>query len=160
MRFSGPLCSWERLKSGVMLKENDEGQGEGSSERTGGTSTGWVRRVLIAAGLLFVGLGILGIFLPLLPTTPFLLLAAACFARSSQKFYNWLLNNRWFGRYIRNYREGKGIPLRVKVMTISLLWVTILISAYFVSIIYVRIFLILVAIGVTIHVARIGRVKL
>lgn len=159
MRFSGPLCSWERLKSGVMLKENDDGQGEGSSERTSRTSTGWIRRVLIVAGFLFVGLGILGIFLPVLPTTPFLLLAAACFARSSQKFYNWLLNNRWFGRYIRNYREGKGIPLRVKVMTISLLWVTILISAYFVSIIYVRIFLILVAIGVTIHVARIGGVR-
>lgn len=154
MRFSGALCSWERLKSGVMLKENDDGQGEGSSERAGGTSTGWIRRVLIVAGFLFVGLGILGIFLPVLPTTPFLLLAAACFARSSQKFYNWLLNNRWFGRYIRNYREGRGIPLRVKIITISLLWVTILISAYFVSIIYVRIFLILVAIGVTIHVVR------
>ncbi len=158
MTFSGALCSWERLKSGVILKEDDDGQGEGSSERRSGTSTGWIRRVLIVAGFLFVGLGILGIFLPVLPTTPFLLLAAACFARSSQKFYNWLLNNRWFGRYIRNYREGKGIPLRVKIITISLLWVTILISAYFVSIIYVRIFLILVAIGVTIHVARIGRV--
>jgi len=160
MRFSGALCSWEGLKSEVMLKEDDEGQGEGSSERTSGTSAGWIRRALIAAGFLFVGLGILGIFLPVLPTTPFLLLAAACFARSSQKFYNWLLNNRWFGRYIRNYREGKGIPLRVKIITILLLWVTILISAYFVSIIYVRIILILVAIGVTIHVARIGRVKL
>jgi hypothetical protein len=74
--------------------------------------------VLIIAGTSFAGLGILGIFLPLLPTTPFLLLAAACYARSSERFYNWLLNNRWFGHYIRNYLEGKGVPLRVKVLSI------------------------------------------
>ena len=109
--------------------------------------------VLIIAGTSFAGLGILGIFLPLLPTTPFLLLAAACYARSSERFYNWLLNNRWFGHYIRNYLEGKGVPLRVKVLSICFLWITIGYSVVFVvDIFLVRIILILIAVGVTIHI--------
>ena len=90
-----------------------------------------IRVVLIITGTFFVGLGILGIFLPLLPTTPFLLLAAACYARSSKRFYNWLLNNKWFGNYIKNYRDGKGVPLKVMVLSISLLWITIIFSAVF-----------------------------
>jgi len=112
-----------------------------------------IRWILIAAGTIFVGLGILGIFLPILPTTPFLLLAAACYARSSKKCYNWLMNNKWFGVYIKNYREGKGVPLKVKAFTISLLWITILFSAFFViNIFWVRAVLILIAVGVTLHV--------
>jgi uncharacterized membrane protein YbaN (DUF454 family) len=74
----------------------------------------WIRILLIITGTLFVGLGIVGIFIPVLPTTPFLLLAAACYARSSRKFHEWLLNNRWFGDYIRNYLQGKGFPKKVK----------------------------------------------
>ena len=117
------------------------------------TSNRFIRWVLIAAGTIFVGLGTLGIFLPILPTTPFLLLAAACYARSSKRFYNRLINNKWFGAYIKNYREGKGIPLKVKVYTISLLWITILFSAFFfISIFWVRVVLILIAVGVTVHV--------
>ena len=117
------------------------------------TSNRFIRWVLIVAGTIFVGLGTLGIFLPILPTTPFLLLAAACYARSSKRFYDRLINNKWFGAYIKNYREGKGIPLKVKVYTISLLWITILFSAFFfISIFWVRVVLILIAIGVTVHV--------
>ena len=117
------------------------------------TSNRFIRWVLIAAGTIFVGLGTLGIFLPILPTTPFLLLAAACYARSSKRFYDRLINNKWFGAYIKNYREGKGIPLKVKVYTISLLWITILFSAFFfISIFWVRVVLILIAVGVTVHV--------
>jgi uncharacterized membrane protein YbaN (DUF454 family) len=108
--------------------------------------------ILISVGTSCVGLGILGIFLPILPTTPFLLLAATCYARSSERFYNWLLNNRWFGNYIKNYREGKGIPLKVKVLAIALLWVTIGYSIFAVHILPVRIILILIAIGVTTHI--------
>jgi uncharacterized membrane protein YbaN (DUF454 family) len=116
------------------------------------------RRLWFIAGTFFVGLGILGIFLPIVPTTPFLLLAAAFYARSSQRFYNWLLNNRWFGNYIRGYREGKEIPLKVKVLTISLLWITIGCSVTFaVHIFIVRIILILIAIGVTVHILSISR---
>ncbi len=118
------------------------------------------RVVLIITGTFFVGLGVLGIFLPLLPTTPFLLLAAACYVRSSKRFYNWLLNNKWFGNYIKNYQDGKGIPLKVKVLSISLLWVTIIFSAVFiVHNFFVRIILILIAIGVTIHILSIRTLK-
>jgi hypothetical protein len=115
-----------------------------------------VRGVLIIAGTIFVGLGILGIVLPLLPTTPFLLLALACYTRSSQRLYNWILNNKLFGDYIENYIKRKGIPLKIKMVSISLLWTTILISAiFFVHFFFIRIMLILIAVAVTIHILKI-----
>ena len=118
------------------------------------------KQALIIAGSFFVGIGVLGIFLPILPTTPFLLLAAVCYARSSKKFYNWLLNNKWFGKYIKNYRERKGIPLKLKILTVSLLWGTIIFSAFFIiQILFVSIILILIAIGVTIHILSIRTLK-
>ncbi|TET77514.1 MAG: DUF454 domain-containing protein [Candidatus Cloacimonadota bacterium] len=118
------------------------------------------RWVLIITGSFFMGLGILGIFLPLLPTTPFLLIAAACYIRSSEKFYNWLINNKWLGNYIKNYIEGKGVPLKVKALSISLLWITIGYSVVFVVHIFlIRVILILIAIGVTIHILSIRSLK-
>ena len=118
------------------------------------------RYMLIIAGTIFLGFGIIGIFLPILPTTPFLLLSAACYARSSQRFYNWLMNNRWFGKYIKNYREGRGVPFKFKVITISLLWITILSSIYFViNHFWIEIILIIIAIGVTIHILTIKTYK-
>ena len=118
------------------------------------------RWVLIIVGSFFAGLGILGIFLPLLPTTPFLLLAAACYIRSSERLYNWLMNNRWIGRYIKNYLEGKGVPLKSKVFSISTLWITIGYSVFFVVNIFpVRVILILIAIGVTMHLLSIRTLK-
>ena len=120
----------------------------------------WIRLLLIIAGTIFIGLGILGIFLPLLPTTPFLLLAAACYGRSSQKLYNWLLYNRWFGKYIRNYLEKKGIPLKLKIYTISLLWIVIGISTIFaIENLLVRIVLVVIAAGVTTHLIIIPNYK-
>ncbi|WP_090237067.1 YbaN family protein [Lentibacillus halodurans] len=77
--------------------------------------------LLILAGSISLGVGILGIILPLLPTTPLLLLAAACYVRSSEKLYHWLITNKYFGSYIQNYRDGKGIPLKAKVMGVSVL---------------------------------------
>lgn len=121
---------------------------------------GLVRGILIVVGTFSVGLGILGIFLPLLPTTPFLLLAAACYAKSSKRFYNWLLSNKWFGNYIRNYQEKKGVPVKVKVFSISLLWGTIIFTvAFIVSNPLVRLILILIATGVTIHILSIRTLK-
>ena len=118
------------------------------------------RWVLIIVGSFFAGLGILGIFLPLLPTTPFLLLAAACYIRSSERLYNWLLNNKWIGRYIKNYLEGRGVPLKSKVLSISALWITIGYSVFFVvNIFSVRVILILIAIGVTMHLLSIRTLK-
>lgn len=108
--------------------------------------------LLIAAGTICVILGVVGIFLPLLPTTPFLLLAAVCYAGSSPKFYRWLLNNRWFGRYIKNYREGKGLTLTTKIVSTGLLWATIGISAaFFVPGLAGRLALLAIALGVTLH---------
>ena len=115
-----------------------------------------LRAILITSGTIFLGLGLVGIFIPILPTTPFLLLAAACYARSSQRFYNWLMNNRWFGSYIKNYRDGRGIPLKFKILTITLLWLTILTSIYFViNNFLIEIILIIIAIGVTVHILTI-----
>jgi uncharacterized membrane protein YbaN (DUF454 family) len=119
-----------------------------------------LKGLLIIIGIISVGLGILGMFLPVLPTTPFLLLAAACFARSSKRFYHWLLNNKWFGSYIKNYREGKGIPIRIKILSMGFMWITILTSSiFFLDIIYIRILLIVIAIIVTIHISLIKTKK-
>jgi uncharacterized membrane protein YbaN (DUF454 family) len=118
------------------------------------------RRFLIAAGTLSTGLGIIGILIPILPTTPFLLLAAACYMRSSERFYQWLINNRVFGSYVRNYIEGRGMPTRIKIFTILLLWLAIGLSITFgVQDIAVRIVLICIAIGVTAHIALIKKRK-
>jgi len=121
---------------------------------------GPVRILLVVCGTICVTLGILGMFLPLLPTTPFLLLAAFCYSRSSKRFYNWLMTNRWSGKYIRNYRQGKGIPLKQKLFTILLLWLTIGYAAGFVvRLRWVKIILFGIAIGVTIHLIRIKTFK-
>jgi len=118
------------------------------------------RWVLIITGSFFTGLAILGIFLPLLPTIPFLLLAAACYIRSSERLYDWLINNKWLGNYIKNYLEGKGVSLKVKVLSISLLWITVGYSIVFVVNIFpIRVILILIAIGVTIHLLFIRTLK-
>jgi uncharacterized membrane protein YbaN (DUF454 family) len=110
------------------------------------------RILLLVAGTLFVVIGIIGIFVPILPTTPFLLLAAACYVRSSQRFYDWLLNNKYLGTYIRNYVQGKGMSLKAKAYTIILLWMAIGLSIWFVTEnVIVRVILALIAIGVTLH---------
>jgi len=120
----------------------------------------WLRILLIIAGTVCVGLGIVGIFLPVLPTTPFLLLAAICYARSSQRFHSWLLNNKWFGSYIRNYLERKGISLRAKIVTLSLLWITIGVSvAFAVETLALEFILVIIAIGVSIHILSLRTLK-
>ncbi|MCK5075931.1 MAG: YbaN family protein, partial [Calditrichia bacterium] len=101
-----------------------------------------------------------GIFIPILPTTPFLLLASSCFIKSSPKFYNWLINNKQLGKYIKNYRENKGVPLKVKITSISFLWGTITYSFFFITQIWtIRIILLLIAIGVTLHIFSIKTFK-
>lgn len=118
------------------------------------------RALLVAGGTVSVALGVLGIVLPLLPTTPFLLLAAFCYARSSPRLLEWLLSNRWFGEYIRNYREGRGIPLREKLFTLSLLWLTIAVTVVFALDTWpLRLVLLAIAAGVTIHVARVKTLR-
>jgi uncharacterized protein len=118
------------------------------------------RTALVFAGHAFVGLGIIGAILPLMPTTVFLLLAATCYARSSPRFYHWLLHNRYFGSYIRNYKEKQGTPLPVKLTSMAVLWITILFSIYSTSAPwYVDVLLLLIAIGVTVHLIMIKTLK-
>lgn len=88
--------------------------------------------VLIIIASISLGLGIIGIFVPLLPTTPFLLLSAALFAKSSDKLYDWLMNHRIFGEYIRNFREEKAISLKIKIFAISTIWLSISYSMFFI----------------------------
>ncbi|MHB1356460.1 MAG: DUF454 family protein [Anaerolineae bacterium] len=119
-----------------------------------------VRILMVMGGTICVALGIIGVFLPVLPTTPFLLLAAVLYARSSQRFYHWLLSNRLFGGYLSNYRAGRGIPLAHKVMSILLLWLTIGFAAVFVvQAWWLRLVLVVVACGVTWHLVRVKTMR-
>lgn len=109
--------------------------------------------LLTVLGLISLGLGILGIFLPVLPTTPLLLLAAALFLRSNMKLYDWLLNHPKLGPYIRNFMEHKAIPLKVKVISVSLVWITLLNCAIFVAYHWAfRLFFIILAAAITYHI--------
>lgn len=113
------------------------------------------RWVLICLGFLFVGLGTVGMFVPILPTTPFLLLAAFFFARSSERFYHWLMNHKLFGPYLRNYREHKAMTLRAKIITLSVMWLAIGYVVLFTDqSLLVDFILVLIAVGVTVHIVR------
>jgi len=104
-------------------------------------------------GIISLILGSIGIVLPVLPTTPFLLLSAACFAKSSKRFYNWLMNNRILGTFIKNYKEGLGMPIKTKIFTLSTLWITIMITIFFfVKILWVQIILWIIVIAVSTHI--------
>jgi uncharacterized membrane protein YbaN (DUF454 family) len=114
-----------------------------------------LRILLFGIGVLATGLGVLGIFLPLLPTVPLLLLAAACFARSSPRCYAWLLDHPRLGPMVSDYLDGNGIPLRAKIWAILLLWTSISLSTLLLApILPVKLTLFAVAIGVTIYLLR------
>lgn len=119
-----------------------------------------LKKLLTAAGIISLLLGVIGIVVPLLPATPFLLLSAACFVRGSDRLYQWLMEHKLFGRYIRNFREHKAIPLKTKILAVSLLWVTILYSILFVvNSVYARILLATLAIAVTLHILHFKTLK-
>lgn len=113
-----------------------------------------IRTLLLAIGWLSVTLGIIGIFLPVLPTTPFLLLAAACFARSSRRFYLWLVDHPRLGPWVRDYLDGHGIPLKAKVYSIALMWSSIGLSCYLVPAPPARIFMLCSGTLVTLYLLR------
>ena len=109
--------------------------------------SGAIKRVLlIIAGWIAVILAVIGIVLPLLPTTPFLLLAAFCFSKSSSRFHDWLLNHPWFGDYIRNFQSGRGMTIKAKISTVFLIWLSIGASViFFVPIVWVKVMLLIIA---------------
>jgi uncharacterized membrane protein YbaN (DUF454 family) len=110
------------------------------------------RAAWLVMGWVAVGIGTIGIFVPILPTTCFLLLAGAAFARSSPRAWHWLHHNRVFGRYLREYREGRVIPMRIKVASLAVLWLTIGATVIAVDNLIVRVLVLLVAVVVTAHV--------
>lgn len=114
-----------------------------------------VRALWIAAGVVAVGLGVLGAVLPLLPATPFLLLAAFCFARSSDRLHRWLLGHRWLGPYIRNFRDRRGFTRGQKTAILGLLWASIGATVWFaLEAWWGRATLLAIAVCVTTYVVR------
>lgn len=108
--------------------------------------------LLLVAGNCSLSLGIIGIFLPVLPTTPFLLLSAACYMKSSQKLYSWLINHKILGLYIRSYIKYKAISLRAKIISITALWSVMMSTIiFFITFLWLRILLVFIALGVTLY---------
>ena len=112
-----------------------------------------MKHILTILGMIALGLGVLGAFLPVLPTTPFLLLAAGLFLRGNRNLYEWLMNHPRLGTYVSNFMVHKAIPLRVKIVAVSTLWLTLLYCAIFVAEHWAfRLFFILLAVAITIHI--------
>jgi len=110
------------------------------------------KSLLLFSGLLFTLLGLVGVFVPVLPTTPFLLLASFCFAKSSKKHNNWLVNHRIFGAYIGSYMKYRAVRKDMKIRAVLFLWGSLILSALLVQKIYVAAILFAVGVGVTIYI--------
>jgi len=122
--------------------------------------TGFYRYIYLISGILLVAIGVIGIFLPILPTTIFLILASACFIKSSPQANEWLRNHKILGIYIKNYQDKSGLRIKAKVFNIVLLWIMILSLAYFFTEeIFIKLLLIAIAIGVTIHLLMVKTKK-
>lgn len=106
------------------------------------------------AGTVALLLGIVGLFLPLLPTTPFLLLASACYMRGSERMHQWLMNQRHLGPYLRSYQQGRGIPLRAKITALALMWTSLTVSMWIIPLPWVRVLLLVTGVAVTVYLYR------
>jgi uncharacterized membrane protein YbaN (DUF454 family) len=114
----------------------------------------------LLSGFLLVGIGVIGIFLPILPTTIFLILASACFLKSSPQANEWLRDHKILGAYIKNYQDKSGLTIKAKVFNVALLWIMILSSAYFFTEeLFIKLLLLAIAIGVTIHLLMVKTKK-
>lgn len=115
-----------------------------------------MRLLLSVLGIVSLALGIIGAFLPILPTTPFVLLAGFLFARSSPRLNSWLLNHRIFGKIIHDFQVDKAITLHAKIIAISMLWVSNLISVFMflTGKVWLQIMLLTIATVVTIHILK------
>ncbi len=122
--------------------------------------TGFYRYLYLISGILLVAIGVIGIFLPILPTTIFLILASACFVKGSPRANEWLRNHKILGMYIKNYQDKSGLTIKSKVFNIALLWIMILSSAYFFTEeFFIRLLLLAIAVGVTIHLLMVKTKK-
>ena len=118
-----------------------------------------VRAAWVVAGFVALLLGIVGIFVPVLPTTPFLLLASACFLRGSQRLHRWLLSHGRLGKYIRDFEAGRGIPARAKVVAIAMMWISIAFAVELVGHPVAAGAMLLVATAVTIYLLRLPTLR-
>lgn len=112
------------------------------------------RILLLIVGWLAIALGTLGVFLPLLPTTPFILLAAWCFARSSPRFHDWLLHRSWFGGYLRHWNAHRALPPKAKGRAIVMIIITFALSLWLVNIVWVRVLLLVILCALLIFMWR------
>lgn len=116
--------------------------------------------LFIILGTLFLGIGCIGLIRPILPTTPFLILAAACYVRGADRIYGWMMRNRLFGEFIKNYLEGKGIKSMQKVITLVFLWVMIIFTTvYMIENMIRRIFLLIIDLTVSVHILKLPTVQ-
>jgi uncharacterized membrane protein YbaN (DUF454 family) len=121
---------------------------------------GIYRYLYFISGVLLVVIGVIGIFLPILPTTIFLILASACFIKSSPQANEWLKNHKILGMYIKNYQDKSGLTVKSKIFNITFLWVMISASAiFFTELWYIKVILLAIALGVTIHLLMIKTKK-
>lgn len=119
-----------------------------------------LRWAYVALGSLLVAIGILGVFLPLLPSTVFFLMAAGCYGKSSPAAYRWLTTNRWFGRHLRDYSEERGATVAAKAYSIGSLWLGIGVTEYFfIDNLWVRLTLVAVAIAVSVHLFSLRTIR-
>jgi uncharacterized protein len=103
-------------------------------------------------GVLLVILGIVGIFIPVIPTTPSFLAATWCFMKTSDRLYHWILYNRLFGKYLRNYVEGKGIPITIKIFLITLCWLMLAYSIlYIFNNVVIDVMLVIIGVAITVQ---------
>lgn len=113
-----------------------------------------IKTLFNIAGTIALILAVVGIFLPLLPTTPFLLLASACYLRGSERLHRWLLGHRVLGPYLASFQTGRGIPLRAKITALILLWISLALSAWIIPVPWVRLLLLIPGIGTTVYLLR------
>ncbi len=112
------------------------------------------RSLLIVIGSLCVVLGVIGIFLPVLPTTPFILLAAWCFSRSSQRFHQWLRSHRYLGQIVVAWENGEGIPAKIRNRVLLVMWISLLASTLLVAKVWAGLMFVIIGAGVSIYLLR------
>ncbi len=110
--------------------------------------------ILLIIGLISVILGAIGVFVPVLPTTPFVLLAGGCLSISSPRLSAWLKKSKFFGSYIENYENNTGIPKEIKIKAIITLWAGIILSMFLIQNIILNSILLLIAVCVSIYLGR------
>jgi uncharacterized membrane protein YbaN (DUF454 family) len=151
-----PLGGWYKVAGQGMLQDK---MMISSQDKTRPINAA-LRWTLLTSGFLATALGVLGIFLPIVPTVPFLLLAVACFARSSERFYSWLVDHAHFGPIVQPYIDGCGMSRASKGKAIVLLWTSIIFSAFLlVDLVWVRIILLVIACGVTFYLLSLPTLK-